>query len=141
MNTCSGFGSMCFGWGNAQAVQCCFFQPLQLHLELADLLEQLSLLGLAFILGLCLLAPREHVAGALQKLLLRLAYLDRVHRMVGGDLLERLATTDRLHGDLGLELRAMGAAFAHRWEPPFRGGAPPHRLTMDLVQKNQTTSH
>jgi hypothetical protein len=27
-----------------------------------------------------------------------------------------------------------------RWEPPFRGGAPPQRLTMGAVQKNQTTS-
>ena len=31
------------------------FQSLELHLELADLLEQLSLLGLAFVLGLRLL--------------------------------------------------------------------------------------
>jgi hypothetical protein len=140
MNTCSGFGSMCFGWGNAQAVQCCFFEPLQLHLKLADLLEQLSLLGLAFVLGLRLLAPGEQVAGTLQQLLLPLAHLDRVHRMISGDLLERLAATDRLHGDLGLELGAMGAAFAHRWDPPLRGSAPPHRLTMEPVQKSQTTS-
>jgi hypothetical protein len=82
-------------------------------LELADLLEKLSLLGLAFVLGLRLLAPGEQVAGALQQLLLPLAHLDRVHRMISGDLLERLAATDRLHGDLGLELGAMGAAFAH----------------------------
>jgi hypothetical protein len=34
----------------------------------------------------------------------------------------------------------VGAAFAHRWEPPFRGGAPPQRLTMGAVQKSQTTS-
>ena len=30
-----------------------------------------------------------------------------------GAVAERLATTDRLHGDSGLELRAMGAAFAY----------------------------
>jgi hypothetical protein len=54
--------------------------------------------------------------------------------------LERLAATDRLHGDLGLELGAMGAAFAHRWEPPLRGSAPPHRLTKGPDQKTQTTS-
>jgi hypothetical protein len=40
--------------------------------------------------------------------------------------LERLAATDRLHGDLGLELGAMGAAFAHRWNP-LSGAVP--RLT------------
>lgn len=61
-------------------------------------------------------------------------------RVDGGDLLERLATTDRLHGDPGIEPGAMGAAFANRWEPPFGGGAPPHRLTMDAVLKSQTTS-
>ena len=60
--------------------------------------------------------------------------------MVGGDLLDRLAATDHLHGDPGLELGTVGAAFAHRWEPPFRGGAPPQRLTMGAVQKSQTTS-
>ena len=37
--------------------------------------------------------------------------------MVGGNLLYRLATTDHLHGDPGLELGTVGAALAHRWEP------------------------
>jgi hypothetical protein len=32
------------------------------------------------------------------------------------------------------------AALAHRCVPPFRGSAPPQRLTMGAVQKNQTTS-
>ena len=140
MNTCSGFGSMCFGWGNAQAVQCCFFEPLQLHLQPPDLLEQLGLLGLSLLLVLALLAPGEQLAGALQQLLLPLADLDRVDGVVGGDLLDRLAATDRLHGDLGLELGTVGAVLAHRWEPLFRGGAPPQRLTMGAVQKNQSTS-
>ena len=36
--------------------------------------------------------------------------------MVGGDLLDRLAATDRLNGDRGFELRAVGAALAHGWE-------------------------
>jgi len=43
--------------------------------------------------------------------------------MVGGDLLDRLAATDRLHGDPGLELGAVGAALAHRWEP-LSGAVP-----------------
>jgi hypothetical protein len=34
----------------------------------------------------------------------------------------------------------VGAAFAHRWEPPFKGNAPPQMLTMGAVQKKQTTS-
>ncbi len=44
--------------------------------------------------------------------------------MVGGDLLMRLAAIDRLHSDLGLELGAMGAAFAQEWEP--LSGVVPH---------------
>lgn len=34
-----------------------------------------------------------------------------------GDLQERLAATERLYGDLGLELGTTGAAFASGWEP------------------------
>jgi len=37
--------------------------------------------------------------------------------MIIGDHLDRLATIDRLHGDSGLELGAVGSAFAHGWEP------------------------
>jgi hypothetical protein len=36
--------------------------------------------------------------------------------VINGDLLDRLAATDRIHGDLGFELRAVGAALAYRWE-------------------------
>ena len=54
-----------------------------------------------------------------------LAHLDRVNGVIGGDLLESLAATDRLHGDSGLELRAVGAAFAHGWETLLSGSLPP----------------
>ena len=43
-----------------------------------------------------------------------LADLERVDGVVGGDLLDRLSATDRLHGDHGLELGTVGAALAHR---------------------------
>jgi hypothetical protein len=33
--------------------------------------------------------------------------------VVGSDLLDRLAATDRLHGDPGLELGTVGAALTH----------------------------
>jgi hypothetical protein len=46
-----------------------------------------------------------------------------VNGVVRGDLLDRLAAADRLHGDLGLELGTVGAALAHRWEP--HSGAVP----------------
>ncbi len=113
------------------------FEPLQLYLQLPDLLEQLGLLGLAFLLALAVLAPGKQFTGAIQELPLPLAHLDRVNGVVGSDLLGRLAATDRLHGDSGLELGAVGAALAHRWGPRS-GGTPPQRLTMGPVQKNQS---
>ena len=60
--------------------------------------------------------------------------------MVGGNLLKSLPAADRFHGDLGFELWAMGSSVAHRWEALGWGGAPPQRLTMDPVQKSQTSS-
>jgi len=101
-----------------------FFEPLQLHLQTSDLLEQLSLLGLPLLLVLGVLAPAEQLAGSVQQLPLPLAHLDRVDGVVGGDLLDCLAATDRLHGDPGFELGAVGEAFAHPWEPPFQGRYP-----------------
>jgi hypothetical protein len=44
--------------------------------------------------------------------------------VVGSDLLDRLAANDRLHGDSGLELRAVGSALAYWWEPLLGGGYP-----------------
>ncbi len=56
---------------------------------------------------------------------LPLADLDRLNGVVDNDLLDRLAATDRLHGDLGLELGTVGSALAEllrkrlrlRWVP------------------------
>ena len=86
-------------------------------------MEQLSLLGLPLVLVHGLLAPAEQLAGTVQQLALPLAHLDRVNGMAGGYLLDRLAATDRLHGDLGLELGTVGAALAHWWEP-LSGAVP-----------------
>ena len=61
-----------------------FFEPLQFHLELADLLEQLSFLGLALLLGRALLASRKQFTGTIQQLPLPLAHLDRMDGVVGG---------------------------------------------------------
>ena len=55
-----------------------FFEPLQLHLEPADLLEQLSPLGLPLLLFLGLLTPDEQLAGSIEQLPLTLAHLDWV---------------------------------------------------------------
>ena len=43
--------------------------------------------------------------------------------VVGGDLLVRLASTDRLHGDHGLELGTVDAPLALWWEP-LSGAVP-----------------
>jgi len=68
-------------------------------------------------------ASGEQLAGAIEELPLPLAHLDRVDGVIGGDLLDRLAATDGLHGDSGLELRDVGSALAHWWEP-LSGAAP-----------------
>ena len=67
--------------------------------------------------------PGEQLAGPVQELPLPLAHLNRVDGVIGSDLLDRLAATNRLHGDSGLELGTMGAALAHRWEP-LSGAVP-----------------
>ena len=41
--------------------------------------------------------------------------------VLGGDLLDRLAATDRFHGDLGLELGAVRAALTHGVEVTVQG--------------------
>lgn len=53
------------------------------------------------------------------------------------DLLNGLTPTDHNYCDPGFELGAVSVALAHRWEPLFRDGAPPQRLTMGLAQKNR----
>jgi hypothetical protein len=73
-------------------------------------------------------------------MLLPLARLERVNGLICGDLLQCLATTDRLHDDSGLGLRTMGAAFAHGWEPPSQRRCPASKLTMGPAQENQTSS-
>lgn len=125
-----------------------FFQPLQPHLEPADPPEQLGLLGLSPVLVLVCLPPRTSLLAPSSScsfhLLTRIGSHRRVrciaqpHGLVGGDLLDRHAAADRLHGDPGPQLGTWGAALAQllrrrlhrRWEPPFRAGAPPQRLTI-----------
>ena len=63
------------------------------------------------------------ITGTIQQLALPLAHLDRMDGVISGDLLDRLAATDRLHGDPGLELGTVGAALTHRWEP-LSGAVP-----------------
>ncbi len=55
--------------------------------------------------------------------------------MIGSDLLDRLADTDRIDGYPGLELGSVGAALVHGRSPLSGGCALPQRLTMGAVQK------
>jgi len=59
----------------------------------------------------------EQLTGAIQELALPSAHVDRVDAVVSGEVSDRLAATCRIHGDSGLELRAVAAALAHWWEP------------------------
>ena len=59
-------------------------ESIDLHLQPADLMEQLSLLGLSHLVVLSLLAPGEQLAGSIEQLALPLAYLNRV--VTGGAL-------------------------------------------------------
>jgi len=47
-----------------------------------------------------------------------------VNGVIGSHLLDLLAATERLHGAPRFELRAVGAAFAYRWEPLSGGSTP-----------------
>ena len=109
-------------------------------MKLADLLEQLSFLGLALLFVLALLASRQQLTGTVQQLPLTLTHLNLVDGVIGGDLLDRLAATDRLHGDSGLEFRTVSAALAHEWEPPFQGWCPAPKVNDWACSENQSTS-
>ena len=101
------------------------FEQLQIHLELSDLMDQLSLLGLDLGALLALVGAGERLTVTIEKLPLPLAHLDGVNGVVGSDLLDRLAATDRFHSDLDPEFGTVGvgAALTHRWEPRS-GGMP-----------------
>ncbi len=55
-----------------------FIEPLQLHLQPPDLLEDLCFLGLTVLLVLGLLTSGEHLAGTIEQLPLPLTHQDRV---------------------------------------------------------------
>ncbi len=81
-----------------------------------------------------LFTPDDQVTGALQQLLLPLAYLDQALRAVSGDLRwsvlrPLIASMATLALSSGLWVRRV-----------FMGGIPHQKLTMGPLHKNQTTS-
>lgn len=110
-------------------------------MQLADLLEQLGLLVLALVLDLTFLTRGEKLNGSIQEMPLPLAGLHRVvldRRRSAGSY--RLAATDRLYGDSGLELRAYVRRLLMGGNPFLGGGTPPQMLTVWPVLNNQTPS-
>lgn len=79
---------------------------------------------LARLFVLALLPWRKQLTATIQQRLLPLTHLNRVNDVIDGDLLDRLADTDRLDGDSGLELGTVDAARALESEPPFHGRYP-----------------
>lgn len=58
----------------------------------------------------------ERLTGAIQELPLPLTHLNRVNGAIGADLLDRLGTTNRLHGDHDLEFGTVATALTYRGE-------------------------
>src|SRR5262249_22638706 len=81
-----------------------FFQPLELHLEPADLLVELGLDRLALV-AIAAAAVAEERLDAVEELLLPLADLDRVDLIRRGELRQGLGLLGGLESDLGLEAR------------------------------------
>src|ERR1700730_1069610 len=83
-----------------------FFQPIEFHVEPADLLEEL---GLARLLGrvlLSMIARLEQTDRAGEQLLLPNLNLGRMHIEKHAELLGRFLLLDRRDGDFGLKLGA-----------------------------------
>src|SRR5829696_7323757 len=93
-----------------------FFQPLDLHVEPADLLVQLGLHGLP-LLALALAAVAEQALGAVEELLLPLADLDGMDLERLGELGDGLGLLGGLRGDLGFEGAGWPLGWAGHDEP------------------------
>lgn len=61
--------------------------------------------------------------------------------MIVGDLLDRRAVTDLLHGDPDRVLASVDSPRVFGWQPLFWGATTPRRLTMAAVEDNQITEY
>jgi len=74
--------------------------------------------------------------GAIKQLRLPLAHLDRVDGVIGGDLLVRLAATDRRHGDSGLERGVVERRLLNSFGEGFANGESPVQEQYPASQVN-----
>ncbi len=77
-------------------------------------MEQLVFISLALAAVLEFLSTGDQLIGAIQELRLPIDHLYGGNGVISGDYLDRLATTDWLHGCPGLEFETVGAALTHR---------------------------
>ncbi len=90
-----------------------FFQPVQLDLEVPDLLIELRFQFLVGFLGLR--SPRrEDVRECFEQLLLPLRYLVGMHRVGTGNLVDGASAFESFECHLRLELGALLFALCHR---------------------------
>ena len=93
-----------------------FFEPLQLHLQPADLLEQLGLLGLG-VGGDRLVAVAEDLVGPGEELLLPGVDRGRVDPLLARQFVDSAVSLEGGQGDLGLERRRVLLAFTCHGSP------------------------
>ena len=83
-----------------------FFDPLQLHREVADLLIQARCQRLVCFL-LPALSRREHLGNFIQQLFLPLRNLGGMHSIFRCQFIGRLLSPNRFQGNFGFDIRAL----------------------------------
>src|SRR5438874_7307218 len=96
-----------------------FFQPVQLHLALSDLLVELCLEGLLVALPL-VTAYRENVGQLLLETMFPMGNLRRMHPIGTGEFLDRFEPFERFECHTGFELcTVLFPLCRHRFSPPL----------------------
>src|SRR5437764_4010027 len=96
-----------------------FFQPVQLHLALSDLLVELCLEGLLVALPL-VTAYRENVGQLLLETMFPMANLRRMHPIGTGECVDRFEPFERFECHTGFELcTVLFPLCRHRSSPPL----------------------
>ena len=92
------------------------FEPVHLHLQPVDLLEQLSWHDLSWLIHRAVDSPCEQLAGSILRQSVPLSLRNGVESTISGNLLDRVRSNERLHSGPRLGLVSEGAGHAHRCE-------------------------